>query len=37
VRSDVLFSIEYKRLQTYTLDSGANNANQLGLSLGYAF
>ena len=37
VRSDVLFSIEYKRLQTYTLDSGANHANQLGLSLGYAF
>jgi regulator of replication initiation timing len=37
VRSDVLFSVEYKRLQTYTLDSGANNANQLGLSLGYAF
>ena len=37
VRSDVLFSIEYRRLQTSTLDSGANNANQLGLSLGYAF
>jgi len=37
VRSDVLFSIEYKRLQTYTLDSGANHANQIGLSLGYAF
>jgi hypothetical protein len=37
VRSDVLFSIEYRRLQTSTLDGGANNANQLGLSLGYAF
>jgi len=37
VRSDVFFSIEYRRLQTSTLDSGANNANQLGLSLGYAF
>ena len=37
VRSDVLFSIEYRRLQTSTLDSGANNANQLGLNLGYAF
>jgi len=37
VRSDVLFSIEYRHLQTYTLDSGANNANQLGLNLGYAF
>jgi hypothetical protein len=37
VRSDVLFSIEYRRLQTSTLDSGASNANLLGLSLGYAF
>ncbi len=37
VRSDVLFSIEYRRLQTYTLDSNVNNANQLGLNLGYAF
>ncbi len=37
VRSDVLFSVEYRRLQTYTLDSNANTANQIGLSLGYAF
>jgi hypothetical protein len=37
VRSDVLFSVEYRRLQTYTLDSNANVANQVGLSLGYAF
>jgi len=37
VRSDVLFSIEYRRLQTSPLDSSANNANQLGLNLGYAF
>ena len=37
VRSDVLFSVEYRRLQTYTLDSNANSANQIGLSLGYAF
>jgi hypothetical protein len=36
-RSDVLFSIEYKRLQTYTLDSSANNANQIGVSMGYLF
>ena len=37
VRSDVLFSVEYRRLQTYTLDSNAKVANQVGLSLGYAF
>jgi hypothetical protein len=37
VRSDVLFSLEYRRLETYTLDSNANNANQIGLGLGYAF
>jgi regulator of replication initiation timing len=37
VRSDVLFSVEYRRLQTYTLDSNANSANQIGLGLGYAF
>jgi hypothetical protein len=36
-RSDVLFSVEYKRLQTYTLDSSANTANQIGLSMGYLF
>jgi hypothetical protein len=36
-RSDVLFSVEYKRLQTYTLDSSANNANQIGVSIGYLF
>jgi hypothetical protein len=37
VRSDVVFSVEYRRLQTYTLDSGANNANQIGTSVGYIF
>ncbi len=37
MRSDVLFSVEYRRLQTYTLDSGANIANQTGVSLGYIF
>ncbi len=36
-RSDVLFSVEYKRLQTYTLDSSANTANQIGVSMGYLF
>jgi outer membrane murein-binding lipoprotein Lpp len=37
VRSDVLFSMEYKRLQTNPLNSGANIANRLVVSLGYAF
>jgi len=37
VRSDVLFSMEYKRLQTNPLNSNANIANQLIMSLGFAF
>jgi hypothetical protein len=37
VRSDVLFSVEYRRLQTYSLDHNPYNANQTGLSLGYLF
>jgi hypothetical protein len=37
VRSDVLFSVEYRRLQTYILDSSTNIANQTGISLGYLF
>jgi hypothetical protein len=37
VRSDVLVSVEYRRLQTYTLDSNANSANQITLSVGYLF
>jgi hypothetical protein len=37
VRSDVLFSTEYRRLQTTVLDSGSNNANLINLSLGYFF
>jgi outer membrane murein-binding lipoprotein Lpp len=37
VRSDILFSIEYRRLQTYSLDSNPNTANQTGISLGYLF
>jgi hypothetical protein len=37
VRSDVLFSMEYKRLQTNSLNTNANIANQLIMSLGYAF
>jgi hypothetical protein len=37
VRSDVLFSAEYRRIQTYTLDSNFNAANQFGISIGYIF
>jgi hypothetical protein len=37
VRSDVLFSMEYRRLQTNPLNSNANIANRLIVSLGYAF
>ena len=37
VRSDVLFSTEYRRLQTSVLDSGTNKGNHISLSLGYIF
>jgi hypothetical protein len=37
VRSDVLFSTEYRRPQTTLLDLGSNNANHLNFSLGYIF
>jgi outer membrane murein-binding lipoprotein Lpp len=37
VRSDVLVSVEYRRLQTNTLDGTASLANQITLSLGYLF
>ena len=37
VRSDILFSVEYRRLQTYTLDKSLDIANQLAVSLGYTF
>jgi hypothetical protein len=36
-RSNVLFSAEYRRLQTYYLDSNLETANQIGLSVGYLF
>jgi len=36
-RSDVLFSLEYRRLQTYPLDSNPELANQITISLGYLF
>jgi len=37
VRSDILFSTEFRRLQTTILDSGSNKANLINLSLGYIF
>jgi hypothetical protein len=37
VRSDVLFSTEYQRLQTSVLDSNTNSGNHLSFSLGYIF
>src|SRR5215469_638225 len=36
-RSNVLFSVEYRRLQTYMLDSSANTANHIAASVGYIF
>jgi hypothetical protein len=36
-RSDVLLSGEYRRLQTYVLDSNSSSANHISLSLGYLF
>ena len=37
IRSDILFSTEYRRLQTTVLDSGTNSANHLNFSVGYVF
>jgi hypothetical protein len=37
LRSNILFSAEYRRLQTYNLDSNLETANQVGLSVGYIF
>lgn len=37
VRSDILFSTEYRRLQTSVLDSGSNKANLINFGLGYIF
>ena len=36
-RSDVLFSLEYKHLKTFTLDSNPKTANHINLSIGYIF
>ena len=37
IRSDVLFSMEYRWLQTSVLDSSPNSASHINLSLGYMF
>ncbi len=37
IRSDILFSTEYRYLTTTALDSGSNSANHINLSLGYVF
>ena len=37
IRSDILFSTEYRHLQTSVLDGGSNSANHVNLSLGYIF
>ena len=37
VRSDILFSTEYRYLQTSVLDAGSNSANHVNLSVGYIF
>jgi hypothetical protein len=36
-RSDIVFSLEYRRLKTFTLDNNANAANLVTLSVGYIF
>jgi hypothetical protein len=37
IRSDILFSTEYRYLNTTVLDSGSFGANHINLSLGYIF
>jgi peptidoglycan hydrolase CwlO-like protein len=36
-KSDIVFSLEYRHLKTYTLDSSANAANIIVMSVGYLF
>jgi hypothetical protein len=36
-RSDIVFSMEYRRIKTFTLDSNANVANVTSFSVGYIF
>jgi hypothetical protein len=37
LRSDVMFSVEYRYLKTYELDDGAYSAHHINASLGYIF
>lgn len=37
IRSDILFSVEYRYLRSTVLDSGSFSANHVNLSLGYIF
>ncbi len=36
-RSDIVFSLEYRRLRTFALDRGPNSANVFNMSVGYIF
>jgi hypothetical protein len=36
-RSDIVLSLEYRRLKSFILDSNANTANVINLSVGYIF
>jgi hypothetical protein len=36
-RSDVVLSLEYRRIKTFTLDSNPNSANVINFSMGYIF
>jgi hypothetical protein len=36
-RSDVILSLEYRHLKTFTLDSDSNSANTVNLTIGYIF
>jgi hypothetical protein len=36
-RSDIVFSLEYRRIKTFTLDRSANAANIASISVGYLF
>lgn len=37
LRSDILFSAEYRRLRTFVLDNDSYSADHISLSVGYAF
>ena len=37
IRSDILFSVEYRYLDSTMLDTGSNRASHLNLSMGYIF